>query len=152
MAQAARRPSHWASRSAFLALLLGLPLGGCLGTAVNSAQVYAPVAGVVTVTVSVPAGESIQRVQFQLNDVVVAEDADGADGFAAEVDLSALPVETLAKVAAVGVRPNGTFLILRENYLLVTTPTDGTAPLPGTADPNATGTAAFRRPKTTIRL
>lgn len=135
-----------------LALAAGSLLSGCLGSAVNTAQVFNPVSGVVQVTVSVPAGESIQRVQFQVNDVVVAEDAEGADGYAAEVDLSALPADTLAKVAAVGVRPNGTFLVLRENYLLVTTPGTGTAPLPGTNDPTASGTAAFKGITARIRL
>lgn len=136
-----------------LALLaLALPLSACLGSAVNSAQIYAPVFGTVQVTVSVPAGETIQRVQFQVNDAVVAEDSDGSDGFVADVDLSNLPVDTLAKVAAVGVRPNGSFLVLRENYLLVTTPTDGTGPVSGTADPSASGTAAFKRITARIRL
>lgn len=132
--------------------MLALPnLWGCLGSAVNTAQIYTIVSGVVQVTVSVPAGESIQRVQFQVNNVVVAEDSDGADGFLADVDLSTLPVDTLAKVAAVGVRPNGTFLILRENYLLVGA-AESTTPLPGTADPNASGSPAFKGITARIRL
>lgn len=133
-------------------LALAVLLGGCLGSAVNSTQLYTPVSGVVQVTVSVPSGESIQRVQFQVNDLVVAEDSDGANGYAAEVDLSALPVDTLAKVAAVGVRPNGSFLVLRENYLLVVAPSTGAAPLPGTSDPTASGASAFKRVTARIQL
>ncbi|MDB5097022.1 MAG: hypothetical protein JWM80_1443 [Cyanobacteria bacterium RYN_339] len=94
-------------------------LTGCVGAAVNQATVYRPVTGVIQMEVKIPSGESVDKVQFQVNDKVVGEDTDGADGFAAEVDTAALPVDTLAKLAAVGVRPNGSTVVLRENYILV---------------------------------
>jgi hypothetical protein len=103
-----------------IGLLLAIALcNGCVGKAVNQATIYRPVTGVIQMEIKVPAGETVAKVQFQVNDKVVGEDEDGGDGYAAEVDTSALPVDTLAKLAAVGVRPNGSTVVLRENYILV---------------------------------
>jgi hypothetical protein len=128
-----------------LALALVAVLPGCVGAAVNQATIYRPVTGTIEMEVKIPSGESVQKVQFQVNDKIVGEDEDGTDGFSAEVDTSTLPVDTLAKLAAVGVRPNGSNVVLRENYILVErddTATDDTStePLPA-ADGTGSGDA-----------
>ncbi|MEB3195700.1 MAG: hypothetical protein VKP62_00710 [Candidatus Sericytochromatia bacterium] len=92
---------------------------GCTANAVNTATLYKPVRGVIELAVVVPSGEAVERVQFQLNDEVVAEDTNGADGFSAEIDTSGLPPDVLAKLAAVGVRTDGTVVVLRENFILI---------------------------------
>lgn len=102
-----------------LALPLALALAGCLGQAVNQAEIYKPVSGVLQLEVTVPAGESFSRVQFQINDEVLSEDTDGSDGFTAELDTADFAGEELVKLAAVGVRADGTDVVLRENYLRI---------------------------------
>ena len=116
-------------------LLLGT---GCTARAVNSAQVFRPVTGVVQMEIKVPPGESVARVQFQVNDKVVNEDEDPSDGYKAEIDTADLEPDVLAKVAAVGVRADGSTVVLRENFILVAAPVeDGEAPEPleGAEDP-----------------
>lgn len=124
-------------RSRHFAVLLALTvLTGCVGKAVNQATLYQPVTGVIEMDVKVPAGETVSSVQFQVNDKVVGTD-DGASGsgtYSAEVDTTNLPVDTLAKLAAVGVRPDGTTVVLKENYILVE------------SDPSATDTGATPEP------
>lgn len=92
---------------------------GCTARAVNSALVFKPVSGVVQMEIKIPAGESVTKVQFQVNDKVVNEDDDPTDGYKAEIDTADLEPDVLAKVAAVGVRANGSTVVLRENFILV---------------------------------
>jgi hypothetical protein len=138
----------------FAMLLAATLLSGCVGAAVNQATIYRPVTGVIAMEVKVPSGESVDKVQFQVNDKVVGEDEDGADGFSAEVDTTSLPVDTLAKLAAVGVRPNGSTVVLRENYILVerddSDTTTGDEPLPkASTATNGDATAAAVTPTAT---
>lgn len=143
-------------------------LTGCVGKAVNQATIYQPVSGVIEMDVKVPAGETVSKVQFQVNDKVVGEDdgSSGAPTFSAEVDTSTLPADTLAKLAAVGVRPDGSTVVLRENYILVEPSADATntgdqpAPLasgqpdatPASVTPTATDAAnAYRGTLPTTR-
>ncbi|MEB3329071.1 MAG: hypothetical protein VKQ33_07550 [Candidatus Sericytochromatia bacterium] len=95
-------------------------LGGCTAKLTNAATVFEPLVGTLTLTVTPPADEAFVRVQFQLNDEVIGEDTDPADGYTADLDTSGLEPEVLAKVAAVGVRADGTTRVLRENLILVT--------------------------------
>ena len=92
---------------------------GCTARAVKSAQVFKPVSGVVQMEIKIPAGEAVTKVQFQVNDKVVNEDDDPTDGYKAEIDTADLEPDVLAKVAAVGVRANGSTVVLRENFILV---------------------------------
>lgn len=94
-------------------------LGGCVGKAINQAQVYAPVTGVVQMEVKVPAGESFVKVQFQVNGEEFSFDEDPSDGFTADIDTKDLPADTLVKLAAVGVRTDGSTMVLRENFILI---------------------------------
>ena len=104
---------------------------GCTARAVNSAQVFKPVTGVVQMEIKIPAGESVTKVQFQVNDKVVNEDDDPTDGYKAEIDTGDLEPDVLAKIAAVGVRANGSTVVLRENLILVgALPEDEEAPEP----------------------
>jgi hypothetical protein len=114
------------AKTALSLALLAACLGGCVGKAINQATIYKPVTGIIQMEVKLPTGESVSKVQFQVNDKVVGED-DGtasAPTYTAEVDTSTLPVDTLAKLAAVGVRADGSTVVLRENYILVETALD----------------------------
>lgn len=110
-------------QGAVLALLLALNTS-CVGRMVNTATVYQPVTGVVQMEIKLPAGEAVAKVQFQVNDKVVSEDDSVADGYTAEIDTADLESDTLAKLAAVGVRADGSTVVLRENFILVTRPAD----------------------------
>lgn len=94
-------------------------MAGCTANVTNTANVFTPVRGVIEVSVTVPEGERLTKVQFQLNNQVVAEDANGSDGYSADIDTSGLAAGVLAKISAVGVRTNGTVVVLRENLVLV---------------------------------
>jgi hypothetical protein len=109
------------ARAGVLAVLLA---SGCTAQAVNQAQVYKPVTGVVQMEIKIPPGESVVRVQFQVNDKVVAEDEDPTDGYKAEIDTADLEPDVLAKIAAVGVRANGSNVVLRENFILIGAPAE----------------------------
>lgn len=102
------------------AILAAMPLAaGCAAQAVNTAQVFKPVTGVVQMEIKVPAGVAVTKVQFQVNDKVVSEDDDPTDGYKAEIDTADLEPDVLAKVAAVGVKADGSPVVLRENLILV---------------------------------
>jgi hypothetical protein len=105
---------------AWVAVTLAALLGGCTAKLTNAATVYKPLTGTLAISVTPPANEAFVRVQFQLNDQVVGEDTDPADGYTADLDTGGLEPEVLAKVAAVGVRADGTTRVLRENLILVT--------------------------------
>lgn len=92
---------------------------GCTANMTNTADVFTAVRGVIEVNVSVPESEGVTRVQFQLNNEVVAEDENGQDGYTADIDTSGLESGTLAKISAVGVRADGSVIVLRENLILV---------------------------------
>lgn len=102
-----------------LTAIFYLNLVGCTASVANTANVFIPVRGVIEVIVTVPDGERLAKVQFQLNNEVVAEDEDGSDGYSADIDTSGLEAGVLAKISAVGVRTNGTVVVLRENLVLV---------------------------------
>jgi hypothetical protein len=97
-------------------------LAACTGAAVNSAQVYTPVTGIIQMDISVPAGETVSSVRFLVDDKLVQEDEDGSDGFSAELDTSEYSPESLVKIAAVGVRANKSTVTLRENYIMIGKP------------------------------
>lgn len=118
-----------------VALVTLLLTSGCAAQAVNSALVYQPVVGTITMEITIPPGESVAKVQFQVNDKVVGEDADPTDGYKADIDTSSLEMDVLAKIAAVGVRANGTTVVLRENFILVGD--NNPVPATTTADPEA---------------
>lgn len=109
-------------------VLIAGGLGGCAAKVVNATQVYKPLGGTLELAVTVPSNEAFTRVQFQINDQLVSEDTDPADGYKAELDTSGLEPEVLAKVAAVGVRADGTTRVLREHLILVAA-TGASAPL-----------------------
>jgi hypothetical protein len=109
-----------------LGALLLPAMAACTGTAVNSAQVYTPVSGIIQTDITVPAGESVTSVRFFVDDTLVSEDEDGSDGFSAELDTSELDAESLVKIKAVGVRANKSVITLRENYIMIGQPDDGT--------------------------
>ncbi len=125
-------------RLGLAAALLGT---GCTARAVNSALVFKPVSGVVQMEIKVPPGESVTKVQFQVNDKVISEDDDPTDGYKAEIDTADLEPDVLAKVAAVGVRANGSNVVLRENFILVAAPVGSEDDPEPVADKDATGTA-----------
>lgn len=107
------------------ALLFALALAaatGCTARATNTATVFPPITGVVQMEIKLPAGEAVDKVQFQVNDKVVQEDDDPTDGYKAEIDTANLEPQVLAKIAAVGVRANGSTVVLRENFILVGSP------------------------------
>lgn len=125
-----------------LGLLAALLSTGCTARAVNSAVVFKPVSGVVQMEIKVPPGESVTRVQFQVNDKVVNEDDDPTDGYKAEIDTANLEPDVLAKVAAVGVRADGSTVVLRENFILVAAPAGSEEePEPVATDAEATDAA-----------
>lgn len=101
------------------AIALALACCGCVGTAVNKAEVYKPVSGVLEMVISVPQGEALQKVQFQIDNELVHEDTDPSDGFSASVDVTAYESGKLYKLSAVGVRADGSLVVIRENYILV---------------------------------
>lgn len=104
--------------------LATLSSAGCVGRVVNQAEVYKPVSGIVQMEIKLPAGESVAKVQFQVNDKVISEDDTPSDGYSAEVDTAGLEPETLAKLAAVGVRADGSTVVLRENFILIARPAE----------------------------
>jgi hypothetical protein len=108
---------------AFLKYILGATLGlamiGCTANVTNTANVFIPVRGLIEVSVTIPDGERVTKVQFQLNNQVVAEDDNGSDGYSADIDTSGLEPGVLAKISAVAVRTNGTVFVLRENLILI---------------------------------
>lgn len=117
-----------------------LAMAGCVGVATNQAEVYKPIGGVIEMQITIPPGESFTKVQFQADDEVISEDTDPTDGFKAEVDTTEFSGDALVKLAAVGVRPNGSTVVLRENFILVSNPSsepkeDETA----SGDENASG-------------
>ena len=103
--------------------IAALLCAGCVGVATNQAEVYKPIGGVIEMQITIPPGESFTKVQFQADDEVISEDTDPSDGFKAEVDTTEFSGDALVKLAAVGVRPNGTTVVLRENFILVSNPT-----------------------------
>ncbi|MEB3221819.1 MAG: hypothetical protein VKS61_07035 [Candidatus Sericytochromatia bacterium] len=105
---------------ALAAVVVAGALGGCTARVINAATLFKPLAGTLALVVTPPPNEAFVRVQFQLNDQVVGEDTDPADGYSADIDTTGLEPETLAKIAAVGVRADGTTRVLRENLILVT--------------------------------
>ena len=128
-------------RLALAAALIGA-LASCTARATNSAIVYKAVTGVVQMEIKIPAGEAVNKVQFQVNDKVVAEDEDPTDGYKAEIDTGGLEPDVLAKIAAVGVRANGSTVVLRENFILIGAPPEDASqdpePVP-TGTPSGTG-------------
>jgi hypothetical protein len=120
-----------------------LLLAGCVADATNVAEVYKPVDGVIDMSVTIPAGESFAKVQFQADGTVVGEDSDGTDGYTAEVDTSTLPANTLVKIAAVGVHTDGTTVVLKQNFVLVgDSGVKSDSDASGTGDTSATGTSS----------
>lgn len=111
----------------------------CTARAVNNATVFPPITGVVQMEIKLPAGEAVSKVQFQVNDKVVQEDDDPTDGYKAEIDTASLEPDVLAKIAAVGVRANGSTVVLRENFILIGTPPSAAE---DEADPVPTATDA----------
>jgi hypothetical protein len=103
----------------FLAATLGLVMLGCTANVTNTANVFTPVRGLIEVSVTIPDDERVTKVQFQLNNQVVAEDDNGTDGYTADIDTSGLEPGVLAKISAVGVRTDGTVFVLRENLILI---------------------------------
>lgn len=102
-----------------LTLLSALLLSGCVAEATNTALVYKPINGTIDMAITIPAGESFAKVQFQADGNVVSEDTDGTDGYSATVDTTTLPANTLVKIAAVGVHTDGSQVVLRENFVLI---------------------------------
>jgi hypothetical protein len=111
-----------------LALGSLLLLTGCVGQVQNTAVIYQPVSGVVDLRVTAPPGSGIVKVQFQQNDQVFAEDAVGPTVFNGSLDTSTLPSGVLVKVAAIGVRSDGSTTILKENFILAQSGTGSIGP------------------------
>jgi hypothetical protein len=101
------------------ALAFGLLSVACVGTVTNQAEVFKPVSGIILLEVKPPETEPIVRVQFQAKGQVVGEDSDSKDGFGVELDTTTLPNGELVQIAAVGVRSNGSTVVLRENFILI---------------------------------
>lgn len=119
-------------------LVAALLVTGCVGSVQNQAYVYKPVTGVIQMQITVPAGETFTKVQFQANGQLVSEDTDGTDGYSAQLDTSTLPSGQLVKIAAIGVRTDGTTQVLQQNYIYV--PDNGGAS--GTATASASDTTS----------
>ncbi|HEY9722290.1 MAG TPA: hypothetical protein V6D47_09760, partial [Oscillatoriaceae cyanobacterium] len=88
-------------------LLAALALTGCVGAVQNQAYVYKPVTGVIQMQVTIPAGETFTKVQFQADGQLISEDTDGTDGYSAQLDTSTLPAGQLVQITAIGVRTDG---------------------------------------------
>ena len=103
-------------RLAPLALALGLV--GCAGTGINTAPIYKPTTG--TITLAVETQETgVQAVEFQLdNSTLLGTDEDPSDGWSFPLDTTAYD-DGIHYVKAFGLFGDGTRITLLDNTILI---------------------------------